>query len=383
MQEHDMPKEQSSEHTSLPVLTVSAIEDDADEDGIFLSWPGGSTAKDKDIDEEEDDESRESDSLLSMRKKSKIKKCEKPDKKTAKEDAAEATRSFAFQRAAQSDAEESSDGKRKRNKGNADNEAALSSMKYYKHTRKVKERFLRRILPLFFVLLFLVGFILYFFRLQHLQFVNLTGYAPEDVFAAAGLKKNMFVFSIHEKDIMDKLRTDFPYIENIRVERQLPDTVSLVFTEDCARFYTQIYDEYFVISDTMRVLGRYDNEDAIPDQHLRKITLPAVSYAVVGHGLQFFDTSYLDFLSEVLTTIEASAIYDNIQSMDFSNRHYLQLTYDNRLLFDIGNADNLETKLLFVKTIVEDLESSISANITIVDNKMASVTLLSIQPQQS
>ena len=220
------------------------------------------------------------------------------------------------------------------------------------------------------MLVFLTGFVLYFFRLQHLVFVNLRGYDAEDVFRASNIRKNQFIFTINDSDIERRLRTRFPYIEDVEFELSLPDTAELIFTEDSARFYTKIYDEYFVISESMRVLARYSSEDEL-DDGLRRITLPSVSYAVVGHSLRFFDMSYLSFLTSFLDVIEQSEVYRGVASMDLSNRFDIILNYEDRLQVELGDDVNLETRLLFVQSTIEALEQNQRGTLHIIDNKQA------------
>ncbi len=366
---------------NLPTApAVDALDED---DGIFMSWPGGdeSDAFLADPANAEDaaftapqDENADIDEDEPPRKKKKTKKAKKSAHRTdadAEDD--DAAAQYAFRRAAKSDIEESSGKhkKEKKKKDETDNEATLSSLKYYKYTRKLKHLMVHRIVPIALSLLLIVGFVLYFFRLQHLNFVNLSGYPAEEVFAATGIKKNDFVFSVSSSDIEKKLRTKFPYIQSVSVELSLPDTVSLLFEEDCALFYTQIYDEYFVISESMRVLGRYDNVEDM-DPGLRAVTLPSVSWAVVGHDLRFFDASYITFLRTFITEMENADIYDSITSMDISNRFDIVITYEDRLEIFLGDDTYLASNLSFVKSIVEKLDDDERGEINIIDNKTAS-----------
>ena len=410
--------ENRPDETEIPDLTPAkapqndlptvASDADDDDDGIFLSWPGSSFGDtgnvafsddsddssdgDPDGEEDEDEESETDDGGVfspfrpeKKKRSGKQKKKRKAAEPESEEDGDassaegrerpaahpdEETRQFAFRQAEASDREESEEHRRKPKKKEEDNEATLSSMKYYRYTEKLRGVMLRRVLPLALVLLFGVGFLLYFFRLQHLTFDNLTGYAAEDVYRASGLKKNMFLFSVNGGDIKRRLRMKFPYIEEIEVERELPDTVHLIFTEDNARFYTMMYDEYFVISRSLRVLARCDSEDELPPG-LRMMKLPAVSYAVVGHELEFFDISYADFLAEIMETFEDAAVYAKIHELDLSNRYDLSFRYDDRFTFDIGTSENLDTKLLYVKSLVESLDEDDSGTFTLIGNKMA------------
>lgn len=391
-------------NTGLPTAVTDA---DDDEDGIFLSWPGSAfgdaedslnaDADDTDADTDtdaDDDSSEDDDALMPFRtgKKKHAGKKKKKQKPSDSEDTPDTdadtspaaddgqdntaprpddeTRQFAFRQAAESDRLESDEHRRKPKKKEEDNEATLSSMKYYRYTAKLRGVMLRRVLPLVLVLLFGAGFLLYFFRLQHLTFDNLNGYAAEDVFRASGLHKNTFLFSVSETEIERRLRTKFPYIEDIEIERELPDTIHLIFTEDNARFYTQMYNEYFIISRSLRVLARCDSEDELPPG-LRKLNLPAVSYAVVGHGLEFFDISYAEFLAGIMDIFEDAAVYEKIHELDLSNRYDLSFRYDDRFTFDIGTSENLDTKLLYVKSLVEELDEDDSGTFTLIGNKMA------------
>lgn len=373
-------------------LPMAPAQDAEDDDGIFIHWPGFDyDGEDIDRTEEEDgtfpeDDSPDGDNGMhaddddAPPKKAKHPKEKKPKKekkkKTKKQDLSpddeeenSEEQAYAFRRAADSDREESAGRHRPREAGE-DNESTLSSIKYYKHTAKLREVFLRRLLPAVLVLCFAVGFVLYFFRLQHLTFDNLRGYNAEEVYRAINVRRNQFIFTINDLDIEKRLRAKFPYIEDVEVELTLPDTAHLIFTEDSARFYTKIYDEYFVISESMRVLARYSSPDEL-DTGLRQITLPAVSYAVVGHALRFFDVSYQSFLSAFLDTIETSDIYRSVASMDLSNRFDIILNYEDRVQVELGDDENLETRLLFVKSAIDALERDQRGTLLIIDNKQA------------
>lgn len=377
--DRDFPFADFSEdaQTNLP---IAPARDDDDDDGIFIHWPGfdtedgvGMSPEAKTDPDGEDTDTSEQDAPKQKKKREK-KKPQKKKKKVSAEEAADeeedADAAYAFRRAADSDLEESRGKRRTRIKDESDNESTLSSIKYYKHTAKLKEIFLRRLLPTVLVLVFVIGFVLYFFRLQSLTFVNLRGYDAEDVFRAIDVRKNQFIFSISDSEIEKRLRTEFPYIQDVALELSLPSAASLIFTEDSARFYTKIYDEYFVISQSMRVLERCSSEDELEDG-LREITLPPVSYAVVGHSLRFFDASYLSFLNAFLDTMEQADIFRSIASMDLSNRFDIVLNYEDRVTVELGNDDNLETRLLFVKSTIDTLEDDQRGTLHIIDNKQA------------
>ncbi len=392
-----MPRDRDSEfdiseafgdapQSNLPMAPASEDTDD----GIFINWPGFDYGSDDGAptpdDGDEDTDLTDDDDDIGMRRradededappKPKKRDKKKKDKKkksraiSEEEDDDGNGEDYAFRHAAESDRMESRGKRKVQKEDESDNETTLSSIKYYKHTAKLKEIFLRRLLPIVLVLVFVTGFVLYFFRLQHLTFDNLRGYPAEDVFRAINIRKNQFIFTIQDGDIERRLRARFPYIQDVEVELALPDTVHLIFTEDSARFYTHIYDEYFVISESMRVLARYSTEDEL-DAGLREITLPPVSYAVVGHPLRFFDASYLSFLSSFLDTMEQSDIYRSIASMDLSNRFDIILNYEDRISVELGDDENLETRLLFVKSAVEDLEDDQRGTLLIIDNKQA------------
>ncbi len=381
-----------------PRGTSDGMEDD---DGIFLVWPEGddtdsdmqeliygdgdtfdgldvsnedwfsdSASHNTNKDDAEEAEEEDEDGASLLPKKKKKKKERRHTVKIDEEDGEE----YTFRKAEEDDelAHRAAKKERAQKKKNA-SESVLSSLKYYKKTRSAKETMLRRLIPIVLIAVFCVGFLFYTFRLQHLYFADLSGYSTKEVYTQSGLKEGMFIFNVRAGEIERRLAKDFPYVQNVRVERDLPNTVTLYFEEDCALFYTQIYDEYFVISESMRVLARYDTEDELPND-LRKISLPAVSYAVVGYSLDFFDASYLDFLRDTLAVISDAVVYEKIDELDLSNRYDLKFEYDDRLSFTIGNADNLDTKLLFVKSIAEDLEADAMGSVTLVDNKMASFT---------
>jgi len=69
--------------------------------------------------------------------------------------------------------------------------------------------------------------------------------------------------------------------------------------------------------------------------------------------------------------MEQSDVYRGVASMDLSNRFDIILNYEDRLQIELGDVENLETRLLFVHSTIEALESDERGTLHIIDNKQA------------
>ena len=69
--------------------------------------------------------------------------------------------------------------------------------------------------------------------------------------------------------------------------------------------------------------------------------------------------------------MEQSDIYRSIASMDLSNRFDIILNFEERISVELGDDENLETRLLFVKSAIDELEDDQRGTLLIIDNKQA------------
>lgn len=145
---------------------------------------------------------------------------------------------------------------------------------------------------------------------------------------------------------------DMPYIETADIKQKLGGKVTINVTSEKALYVTNISNEYFVISDKLKVLSTSVYDPASANDNLISVRFPDVRRAIVGEKLYCFeDTAYID---RFIDTLESHGLFDRISVMDVSDKYALSVVYDERFEIHFGELSDMEIKLNLVNLMLGD-----------------------------
>lgn len=238
--------------------------------------------------------------------------------------------------------------------------------------KKLRRRILAVAVPLACVCLLLFSFLA--LRAREVIVENMTYYQAADLVETCGIHKNQFLPFLNRSALSETITTKFPYIRKAVISYALPGKIIINTTEDVPGFYTAIHDEYFLISTNLRVLGRFESKEELPEG-AKELRTSKISYAVVGYQLKFFEGTYTDYLLQILEALSASELNDSLTLIDAQYRYDIDLYYDDRFEIQIGSATDLASKLQFVQGILADTAEDAKGIIHVNDVKSASVQI--------
>jgi len=213
----------------------------------------------------------------------------------------------------------------------------------------------------------IIGCAMLFFRVKNIVVEGAATYGEAEISSASGIAFDSSLYSLDKDAIRQSIIMNYPYVRSVRVVRRLPTTIALIVTEDVPVYFFALSDEYYVLSEDLRVLERTTDRTALlsrwPDL-VELATLP-VRTAIVGKELEFISTTAFDYAHAMLDLFLNSDIADHITYIDFSSRFDVKVTYDDRLTIEFGSVDNLEMKLNFALNIMETIDERYQATINV------------------
>ena len=226
-----------------------------------------------------------------------------------------------------------------------------------RHTRRTFDEWV----SIFFVTLFLVALLfcacgLIFFRAKNISVEGCTVYDAEQVLAECGITDRDNLFFIDEEELDRHLTLRFPYIERVTIKRVLPTTLILQIEEDKPAYLTEIHGDCFLLSESLRVLrqGRTMEEAGDGIDGLCRITLPTVTYAVVGRELGFVRDSTYSYMLDFLAVLHSSRYADQIDEVVAQSKFRISVYLGGRRYKVVfGSAEDAEEKLTFFTNILE------------------------------
>ena len=251
---------------------------------------------------------------------------------------------------------------KKKNKVNMETGAQTGDGGFERLKRKNSVRLLRQrvfyvVLIAVLLLIFLIGIIAIFFRVHAITVKGNTMYNEGDIIKASGIEQDMNIYLIDDRSVVTGILSKFPYVRTVKVDRVIPNGVTLTLKCDDPNYYMDIDGEYFVLSRELRVMQRFMTKEELLEVHpeIKKLTGGDVKRAIVGEEIVFVNDDYSKQAKKLLSILEGTEVFAGVSSVDFSDRFNVQVVYDRRLKANIGNDDETELKLRFMNEIVKDL----------------------------
>ena len=230
------------------------------------------------------------------------------------------------------------------------------------HSKLWRSEIFRRILSISLALVITLFFALIcvavFFKAKNIVITGNNLYSSEELLNAISFRDEApNLFAVGENAVETRITAKYPYIKDVKLTRKLPSTLIITVYEDAPIYYTDILGEYFVMTSELRITQRYKVKSLMEEEHpeLLHISLPTVSYAIVGRTLEFNRDANYDYITELLRAINASEIGERVNYLDASDKFHISLVIDSGAFkLMLGDNTDLETKLTFARQVIDE-----------------------------
>lgn len=201
-------------------------------------------------------------------------------------------------------------------------------------------------------------------------------YTEDEIIAALGIEQgtNLFGFSATEKTL--QLQSQFPYLDNVQVDVQLPGTV-VIKVQPATEHFTCMYSGgWVVLSDSLKIL----RSDVSQPEGLTVLscTLPAdftptpgqfvvpVSYNSLLEGeeatAEAAQATATQVLMQILDELGTEGMVDGVTAIDITDLSNLRFTYQGRIEVLLGNSNRLDYKIRLASVAILDPDKGLSAS---------------------
>lgn len=244
---------------------------------------------------------------------------------------------------------------------------SFESLKEKNHRRKIRRNIFYILIGLLLCVVFAIACIALFFNAKEIKVEGVTLYDAALIREGSGIEPNQNLYSINRDTVAETITMNYPYIKSVDVEFEFPAAVTLRVTEDTPCYYFELCGEYLVLSDSLRVLEHTKDLTELQTRLPGLIGLNTLSirYAVCGERIVFTDANYYDYARQMLNTFSASAIADKITWIDFSDKFNIFVIYDGRFKIEIGNMEDISSKISFAQEILSKFEGHYSGVVNV------------------
>lgn len=178
------------------------------------------------------------------------------------------------------------------------------------------------------------------FKIDTIQVVGESRYDPQKIISLSGVEKGENLITIDTAQGETAIMSQMPYLETVRIKRQIPSTVNIEITEAQAAGCIAYQNQYVIISGSGRVLELSQT----PLKGLPVIKGAVIKEAELSQKIVLEDETVLTLISDI-ETARAAAGLTPVTEFDLTNPVSPTVTYDGRIIIKLGIPTDLEYKL--------------------------------------
>lgn len=209
-----------------------------------------------------------------------------------------------------------------------------------------------------------------FFKIESVTVVGNTCYDEELLLETMGVEKGGSIFLADQEEYAKRVAGVCPMVYSVRVDKNYPNEITIVITEEVPSYRFQINGIWSVISKSGKVIYSGDDISKFEKwEEILEVTPPPVKEAVMGYKLSFVNSGDENAVPEVLAAIERSPLKGKIVFVTIESRFDIKLQYLDSYEILLGNREDISVKLKFANKIIEELKDTDKGVINVKDAK--------------
>ena len=189
------------------------------------------------------------------------------------------------------------------------------------------------------------------FKTQAYEVSGITKYTEDQIIEASGIKKGENIFLAPKRPAENRIKKEFPYVEEATVSFKIPDTIRIAVVEAVEGYLVKVTDsEYLVISTKGRILNRITD---VSQYDLPIFIGPTLTSGEIGDYVNYEDDKVVTMIESITQTFADNG-YQGITEIDATNMADISFTYENRIKVKLGIPEDLDYKIRTAMIIIND-----------------------------
>lgn len=199
-------------------------------------------------------------------------------------------------------------------------------------------------LVMFFVVIVAAIFMLsVLLRVSDIRVEGNEHYTDEEIISAIDIEQGDNLFFFDRFAAISRVFAKLPYVEQVSVERSLPNKVVITVVECKALAYIELGEEAWTIDHNCKILGKATEEERgglIPIVGIRPGTL------MIGERLLTEDgnDTLVGYIATVLYQIQERGLASGVKKLDFTDPNHISFYYTDKYTVELGDAGKCEYK---------------------------------------
>lgn len=163
------------------------------------------------------------------------------------------------------------------------------------------------------------------FKLSKIEVNGNTKISNNEIIILSEIEEGDNIFLINNNSVINKIKQN-PYIESVKVEKQLPDKIVLQIEERQATYALKYEEEYVYINNQGYILEIAESPNNLPQILSYKTSQEDIK---VGNRLSDEDLELLEIVLKIMKVANSNGIGNLITSIDIANKNDIILRLES------------------------------------------------------
>lgn len=197
----------------------------------------------------------------------------------------------------------------------------------------------------------------FFIGVRSIEVVGAELCTREEIIVSSEITEGSGYFSYNTAKSEKKILESIPCVESVEISRSIFGTVTISVTEKNAYWYTELFGEYFVLSDELEIIRHMSGKAELLARGLVRLDFPKVESAVIGRRIEISDDGRdCSFVDEFLAEVRESELYKEgrLYGINIKTKFEISAVCDMRYKIVLGKYSEAALKLNTAKRTIED-----------------------------
>lgn len=196
-----------------------------------------------------------------------------------------------------------------------------------------------------------------FFKANTIVVSGNSRYTDQEVLDASGIKAGDNLFLLNKYAADQHMREQLPYLDDIHISKKFPDTLLIDVTEFTTIFALEQEGTVWLISDTGKIVDTCAPEEAegLPSIDGCELLAPSVGTYI---ELSTERESHQESLLALIKALKAADGVEQVSAIHLASSTELSMDYAGRFTVKMTYGADYDKMLLFVKTVMDTLETN-------------------------
>ena len=196
-----------------------------------------------------------------------------------------------------------------------------------------------------------------FFKVESVEVTGNSRYSAQEIQDACGVSLGDNLYLLSKPDMVQRLHQQLPYIDEVRITRQLPNTLCVQVTEFSTVYAVEQEGTVWLLTSGGKIVETAAERGDLPLIDGCELLAPSLS-GDVSFALELQNRQ--ESLFALLTALESAELTGDVRAIHLGDPTVLSMDYTERFTVEMPYGADYPRLLRYLTLVIEELETNLT-----------------------